>query len=78
MDASGCTILAMTTSASAAAAAAAAASASAARRLVLVPATPRREPAGAPLRRYRLARLAVEGREAARAERFSHLKRTYD
>lgn len=50
-----------------------------ARRLVLVPATAARP--GRPdaaLRRYRLARVSVEGREAARAERHAHLKRCYD
>jgi len=52
------------------------------RRLVLVPAAPatttrgRPEPAG--VRHYRLARLRLEGRDVARSERFSHLKRAYD
>jgi hypothetical protein len=57
----------------------AAAAPTTARRLVLVPATPRR-PAGssAAPRRYRLARVAPEPREPARAERFGHLKRSYD
>ena len=48
------------------------------RRLVLVPATPRAERGDAAVRRYRLARLRLEGREVARAERFDHVKRTYD
>jgi hypothetical protein len=30
------------------------------------------------VRRYRLARLRLEDREVARAERFAHLRRTYD
>jgi hypothetical protein len=51
--------------------------AAASRRLVLVPASPR-EQRGDAVRRYRLARLRLEGREVARAERFSHLKRTFD
>jgi hypothetical protein len=46
------------------------------RRLVLVPAEPRRS--DATLRRYRLARLRLEGRDVPRAERFAHCKRTYD
>ena len=50
----------------------------AARRLILVPASPRAERGDAAVRRYRLARLRLEGREVARAERFDHLKRTYD
>jgi hypothetical protein len=41
-----------------------------------------REPAGdpssAPIRRYRLARLRFEPRDAAPASRFEHLKRVYD
>ena len=48
------------------------------RRLVLVPAAPRAERGDAAVRRYRLARLRLEGREVARAERFDHVKRTYD
>ena len=47
----------------------------AARRLVLVPASGR---GGGPVRRYRLARLRLESREARGAQRFEHLKRTYD
>jgi hypothetical protein len=56
-----------------------AAAPTAVRRIVLVPA---RRSSGAQgreqLRRYRLARVALDGREATRAERFSHLKRSYD
>ena len=48
------------------------------RRLILVPASPRADRGDAAVRRYRLARLRLEGREVARAERFGHLKRTYD
>jgi hypothetical protein len=52
------------------------------RRLVLVPAAPsstaRGRPEVAPVRHYRLARLRLEGRDVARSERFSHLKRSYD
>jgi hypothetical protein len=51
---------------------------SATRRLVLVPASPRAERAQPAVRRYRLARLRLEGREVARAQRFDHVKRTYD
>ena len=45
------------------------------RRLALVPTTGR--DAGS-VRRYRLARLRLEDREVARAERFAHLKRAHD
>jgi hypothetical protein len=45
------------------------------RRLVLVPAGGRSESA---VRRFRLARLRLEDREVARAERFAHLKATHD
>ena len=45
------------------------------RRLALVPTTGRSEAA---LRRFRSARLRLEDREVARAERFAHLKRTHD
>jgi hypothetical protein len=42
----------------------------------------RRENAGdrgpTPLRRYRLARLRLEGRSPNRVSRFEHLKRSYD
>ena len=46
-----------------------------ARRLVLVPASGRGDEL---VRRYRLARLRLEDREVARAERFAHLKRAHD
>jgi hypothetical protein len=49
-------------------------------RLMLVadprPAVP--ESAGAPVRRYRLARLPLEGRHADPAWRYEHLKRMFD
>ena len=45
------------------------------RRLVLVPAGGRSD---ANVRRFRLARLRLEDREVARAERFAHLKRMHD
>jgi hypothetical protein len=45
------------------------------RRLALVP-TPGRS--DAVVRRHRLARLRLEDREVARAERFAHLKRMHD
>jgi hypothetical protein len=45
------------------------------RRLALVPTTGRGDVA---VRRYRLARLRLEDREVARAERFAHLKRAHD
>jgi hypothetical protein len=48
------------------------------RRLVLVPASPRPDRTDPTVRRYRLARLRLEGREVDRAKRFDHVKRTYD
>jgi hypothetical protein len=45
------------------------------RRLTLVPTNGRSD---ATVRRYRLARLRLEDREVARAERFTHLKRAHD
>jgi hypothetical protein len=45
------------------------------RRLVLVPASGRSDGA---VRRFRLARLRLEDREVARAERFAHLKAAHD
>jgi hypothetical protein len=45
------------------------------RRLVLVPAGARTDSA---VRRFRLARLRLEDREVARAERFAHLKAAHD
>ena len=59
--------------ASAASATDAPGAASAARRLVLMPDAGRSDEL---VRRYRLARLRVEPREAA--DRFAHLKRSYD
>jgi hypothetical protein len=46
-----------------------------ARRLVLVPATPRRD--DTELRRFRLARLRLEDPQTARSERFTPGKRSY-
>jgi len=48
------------------------------RRLVLVPAEPRDGRGDATVRRYRLARLRLEGREVPAAQRFEHCKRSYD
>jgi hypothetical protein len=48
------------------------------RRLVLVPAAPRAGRSDASVRRYRLARLRLEGRDVAPAERFEHCRRSYD
>ena len=49
------------------------------RRLILVPASPARSGRGdAMVRRYRIARLRLEGRDVSRAERFDHVKRSYD
>ncbi|WP_156027763.1 hypothetical protein [Candidatus Solirubrobacter pratensis] len=45
------------------------------RRLVLVPTSGRSDSA---VRRFRLARLRLEDREVARAERFAHLKASHD
>jgi len=50
--------------------------AAAARRLVLVPATPRDDRSDAAVRRYRLARLRLEGRSAAPSERFERSRRS--
>ena len=49
-----------------------------ARRLVLVPAAPRAGRSDTAVRRYRLARLKLEGREVPPAERFAHCRRSYD
>jgi hypothetical protein len=54
------------------------ASDSLARRIVLVPADNRDDRSNAAVRRYRLARLRLEGRDVPVSERFSHLKRLYD
>jgi hypothetical protein len=48
------------------------------RRLVLVPADPRAGRSENGVRRFRLARLRLEGREVPAAERFEHCKRSYD
>jgi hypothetical protein len=40
--------------------------------------SPETEPGTAPLRRYRLARLRLDGRAAEPASPFEHLKRVYD
>ena len=48
------------------------------RRVILLPASPRSDRGDGSVRRYRLARLRLEGREVARSERFDHVKRTYD
>jgi len=49
------------------------------RRLILLPAAPSRSGRGdAMVRRYRIARLRLEGRDVSRAERFEHVKRSYD
>jgi hypothetical protein len=45
------------------------------RRLALIPTSGRTD---ASVRRYRVARLRLEDREVARAERFAHLKRAHD
>ena len=45
------------------------------RRLALIPTGGRSD---ASVRRYRLARLRLEDREVARADRFAHLKRAHD
>jgi hypothetical protein len=52
--------------------------AAATRRLILVPASPHADRGDATVRRYRIARLRLEGREVSRAERFDHVKRSYD
>jgi hypothetical protein len=48
------------------------------RRLVLVPAEPRTSRSDAGVRRYRLAKLRLEGRDVPAAERFAHCRRGYD
>jgi hypothetical protein len=55
-------------------------SSSPARRLVLVPApsSARERPLAPGVRRFRVAHLRLEGREVARSERFTHLKRSHD
>jgi hypothetical protein len=46
------------------------------RRLVLVPAEPRRSEVR--VRRFRLAQLRLESREVPREQRFEHCKRCYE
>ena len=54
-------------------------STSVARRLILVPAASSREKPPTPgVRRFRLAQLRLEGRDVSHADRFTHLKRSYD
>jgi hypothetical protein len=48
------------------------------RRLVLVPSAPRTDRDDGLVRRYRLARLRLEGPEVAREQRFDRSKRSYD
>jgi hypothetical protein len=48
------------------------------RRLVLVQADPRASRSDSGVRRFRLARLRLEGRDVPAAERFEHCKRSYD
>ncbi|HZB75563.1 MAG TPA: hypothetical protein VE526_05015 [Solirubrobacteraceae bacterium] len=55
-----------------------AASAAATRRLILVPSGPRAERGDEMVRRYRLARLRLEGRPVSPEQRFDHVKRSYD
>ena len=45
--------------------------------LLSSPVTERRDPAAPKVRRYRLARIEVNGRATA-ADRFAHLHRSYD
>jgi hypothetical protein len=48
------------------------------RRIVLVPARQQGDRSADAVRRYRLARLRLEGRVVPHEHRFSHLKRQYD
>ena len=48
------------------------------RRLVLVPAEPRSVRSDAGVRRFRLARLRLEGRDVPPTERFARSRRSYD
>ena len=52
----------------------------AARRLVMVPAAPpaRSAKPDSALKRYRLARVSLEGRERPRDARFAHLRASHD
>jgi hypothetical protein len=51
--------------------------AAATRRLILVPSGPRADRDDDMVRRYRLARLRLEGRPVAPERRFEHVKRSY-
>ena len=48
------------------------------RRLVLVPDGPRADRGDDTVRRYRLARLRLEGRDPRAPSAFAHVKRAYD
>ena len=48
------------------------------RRLILVPSGPRAERGDEMVRRFRLARLRLEGRPVSHEQRFDHVKRSYD
>ena len=48
------------------------------RRLILVPSGQGAARGDEMVRRYRLARLRLEGRPVGKAERFEHVKRSYD
>jgi len=52
--------------------------AAATRRLILMPSGPRAERGDEMVRRYRLARLRLEGRPVSHEQRFDHVKRSYD
>ena len=52
--------------------------AAATRRLVLVPTGQRADRGDDSVRRFRLARLRLEGRPVAPEQRFAHVKRSYD
>jgi hypothetical protein len=52
--------------------------AAATRRLVLVPASPRAGRGSPAVRRFRIARLRLEARDVPGAQRFDHVKRSYD
>jgi hypothetical protein len=53
-------------------------SAAATHRLILVPSGPRADRGDDMVRRYRLARLRLEGRPVGKEERFAHVKRSYE
>jgi hypothetical protein len=52
--------------------------AGATRRLILVPSGPSSSRGDEMVRRYRLARLRLEGRPVGKEERFEHVRRSYD